>query len=381
MSQIYTSLLKYSQTAKDPFLRNEMGLCMIEYLIRYAQKQPHLFPLLEEYQLGIDASSLNQIDSFRYRLSTLNILMKKNELKKDAMSHLNIEGQLLQLKAIRPTVNFYKGIVEKTAAIYHIEFTRDKEKALEHLKKASVFFASMKNYMGVKQQIYTQNSLGILLRDLGSYTEAITIFESLLHSKPIKENGIALLKVHTSLEKCYAALNLSQKAHYHAKVVNHLQDSINRLRQTEVILEKNYDQRLAENEEKIQRAKAKERSLYQWLLLLIPILGMSILMIFLLYRIYKKSRKEVKKITQLVIKNHIILKDKTKVYINDLLYIKAEDHYIRVYTSDGKNHLVRGKLRDLESQLPPNFVRTHRSYITNRNYIKSFSVNQILIPC
>ena len=60
-----------------------------------------------------------------------------------------------------------------------------------------------------------------------------------------------------------------------------------------------------------------------------------------------------KEIAQLVIKNHIILKDKTKVYINDLLYIKAEDHYIRVYTADGKNHLVRGKLGDLESQLPP----------------------------
>ena len=79
----------------------------------------------------------------------------------------------------------------------------------------------------------------------------------------------------------------------------------------------------------------------------------------------------------MVIKNHIILKDKTKIYINDLLYIKAEDHYIRVYTSDGKNHLVRGKLADLEAQLPPNFMRTHRSYIINRNYIKSFSANQV----
>ena len=93
-------------------------------------------------------------------------------------------------------------------------------------------------------------------------------------------------------------------------------------------------------------------------------------MIFFLYRIYKKSRKEVKKITQLVIKNHIVLKDKTKIYINDLLYIKAEDHYIRVYTSDGKNHLVRGKLGDIAIQLPPNFVRTHRSYITNRNFVR-----------
>ena len=84
----------------------------------------------------------------------------------------------------------------------------------------------------------------------------------------------------------------------------------------------------------------------------------------------KKSQKEVKHISQMVIKNYILLKDKTKVYINDLLYIKAEDHYIRVYTSDRKNHLVRGKLSDLEIQLPPNFVRIHRSYITNRNFVR-----------
>lgn len=31
---------------------------------------------------------------------------------------------------------------------------------------------------------------------------------------------------------------------------------------------------------------------------------------------------------------------------------------------------INNKLGDLENQLPPNFVRTHRSYITNRNYVK-----------
>lgn len=36
----------------------------------------------------------------------------------------------------------------------------------------------------------------------------------------------------------------------------------------------------------------------------------------------------------------------------------------------GKNHLVRGKLGNIAIQLPPNFVRTHRSYITNRNFVR-----------
>ena len=88
---------------------------------------------------------------------------------------------------------------------------------------------------------------------------------------------------------------------------------------------------------------------------------------------------EVQKLKQLVIKNHIILKDKTKVYITDLLYIKAEDHYIRVFTSNGKNHLVRGRLKDLEEQLPPNFIQLHRSYIVNRNFIKGFDAQSVFL--
>ena len=148
---IHTSLLQFSKTVKGPYLRNEIGLCMIEYLIRYAQKQPHLFQLLEEYLLEIDVSSLNQIDSFRYWLANLNILMKKGEWEKDSSSHLEIKEQLLQLKVILPAVNFYKGIVEKNWAIYHIEFTNDEDKALEHLKKASTFFGLINNYIGDKQ--------------------------------------------------------------------------------------------------------------------------------------------------------------------------------------------------------------------------------------
>ena len=65
--------------------------------------------------------------------------------------------------------------------------------------------------------------------------------------------------------------------------------------------------------------------------MLLPTLGITFLIIVLLYFIYKQSRKEVREIKQFVIKNHIIIKDKTKVYINDLMHIKDEDHYIRVF--------------------------------------------------
>ena len=125
---------------------------------------------------------------------------------------------------------------------------------------------------------------------------------------------------------------------------------------------------------------------------LIPIAACLLLLVFLLIWLYKKPQskkvklesekedtlKEVRSLTQQVIKNHIILKDKTKVYINNLMHINAEDHYIRVFTSNGENHLARGRLSNLDEQLPPNFIRTHRSYITNRNFVKQIGKTILL---
>jgi DNA-binding LytR/AlgR family response regulator len=134
-----------------------------------------------------------------------------------------------------------------------------------------------------------------------------------------------------------------------------------------------YEEDYQSKKRELQEMKRHKLTLQKVLFMLLPTLGITFLIIVLLYFIYEQSRKEVREIKQLVIKNHIIFKDKTKVYINDLMYIKAEDYYIRVFTSDGKNHLVRGRLSDLDEQLPPNFIRTHRSYITNRNFVKQIS--------
>lgn len=84
--------------------------------------------------------------------------------------------------------------------------------------------------------------------------------------------------------------------------------------------------------------------------------------------------EELQKVKNIVTEGYIILKDKTKIYLNDLMYVKADDHYLDAVTQDGKRHFVRGKLKQILSELPPNFVQCQRSYIVNINFIKS--VNQ-----
>lgn len=80
------------------------------------------------------------------------------------------------------------------------------------------------------------------------------------------------------------------------------------------------------------------------------------------------ERKEVKRMTSITIKksDKIIF-----VKLEDVSYFEAEEKYVLVHTDNGKE-IIEQSLSKLESKLPSNFIRVHRSYIINTNYIKDF---------
>lgn len=84
--------------------------------------------------------------------------------------------------------------------------------------------------------------------------------------------------------------------------------------------------------------------------------------------LHTSTIEELEKIKQLVIEDHIVLKNKAKIYLNELIYIKSDDHYLELFTTHRKE-FVRSKISELLKQLPPNFAQCHRSYIVNKNYI------------
>jgi len=53
----------------------------------------------------------------------------------------------------------------------------------------------------------------------------------------------------------------------------------------------------------------------------------------------------------------------------DIIYLKAEDKYVRIFTKNGKDHLSEKSMIKLEEKLPDIFIRVHRSFMVNRNYI------------
>ena len=92
-----------------------------------------------------------------------------------------------------------------------------------------------------------------------------------------------------------------------------------------------------------------------------------------------QSKRKIEELKKIVEKDHIILKDRTKVYISDLIYIKADDHYLKLFLVNGKEHFVRGKLSQIKQELPTNFRQSHRSYIVNVNFIKQVNSDYIVL--
>jgi len=60
------------------------------------------------------------------------------------------------------------------------------------------------------------------------------------------------------------------------------------------------------------------------------------------------------------------------VDISEIIYLKADGYLIEVHCIDGSIELIEKPLNNLEQILPSFFIRSHRSYIVNVNFIQSY---------
>lgn len=92
----------------------------------------------------------------------------------------------------------------------------------------------------------------------------------------------------------------------------------------------------------------------------------------------KQVEYEKLQIAKKVEETAIILNNKSKVYLDKLKYIKSDGNYLEFIT-DEKTIIDRNKLKDILDDLPPNFVRIHRSYVVNKNFIQALNSKTIFL--
>ena len=68
-----------------------------------------------------------------------------------------------------------------------------------------------------------------------------------------------------------------------------------------------------------------------------------------------------------------------KIEVADVLYLKADGHYCEIYVLDRK-FIVHSSINELAARLPPKqFIQTHRSYLVNKQKIKSVDLQDSVI--
>ncbi len=121
------------------------------------------------------------------------------------------------------------------------------------------------------------------------------------------------------------------------------------------------------------------------LLALIGIVLLLTVIVVVIFRKYKRSRKktaavleEKERIEETVVKKHVELNNKQWVYLDTLQYMKADRNYVEFYTEE-KRFVDRNVLSSVLEFLPPNFVQVHRSYVINKNFIKTVSSSRVVL--
>lgn len=96
---------------------------------------------------------------------------------------------------------------------------------------------------------------------------------------------------------------------------------------------------------------------------------------------YSKRVGEVDE-EELIIKDAFFIKEKNifiKLKFKDILFIKSEHVYAEIQLKNGQKHVIRGNLNKIITKLNKKFVRVHRSYIVNLDYLEQIDHNTIVI--
>jgi len=98
---------------------------------------------------------------------------------------------------------------------------------------------------------------------------------------------------------------------------------------------------------------------------------------------FKRFEKSIEKLREALKHNpggeKLIFKANNRTYLikpEDIIYFESAGDYVKVNTTEN-NLIVNQTMKELEKTLGSGFVRTHKSYIINKKYVRFIQGNQI----
>ncbi len=181
---------------------------------------------------------------------------------------------------------------------------------------------------------------------------------------------------YNTLSAYYAKLDLGSERKYSAYTNATSKQIINNQKKalTEILHFKNERNELQiENKELFDSLSFTQKNFFI-VLMIVLLLSISVFIVLNRNKKYKELvtiiEEEKHIIAEKVTRKNLVLNNKLTVYLDEVKYLKSDRNYVEFYIDD-KYIVDRNKLSSVMKTLPPNFIRVHRSYIINKNFIKS----------
>lgn len=120
------------------------------------------------------------------------------------------------------------------------------------------------------------------------------------------------------------------------------------------------------------------------------VLGFAVYLIVLIkafFLLYKRVRNNEFKVRQLMkekeaLKTEFITvradRKNHQVKLDDIIYLESLNDYVKIHTTE-QTITTRETISSFEESLPETFVRIHRSYIVNQDYIEKFNTTSVTV--
>lgn len=331
----------------------------------------------------------DSIDLFWYYYYSIGREMKLMEREEAVEDTIRMNGLILEMERHAPS-SFFKAYGFQQKAIYYDVFRQQKEKALELYRRAKELYQSIPYYYAQKGVPGMRFNEAILQYETGQYREALSYF--MQHQRE-EQNMVYQIYGNEWIYKCYEGMGQMDSAYFYFKKMTALKEEVDRSGTALQVNKIEFNYNLEQKEKELSRvlaesSKQKGRS-QTYLIGILIFAGLSLIA----YYLFRKQRKQtdlleeeksetivkLEELKNIVTKDFILLNDKTKVYVSELVYIKSDDHYLHIFLQGGKSVFVRGSLKAMNKKLPPNFKKSHRSYIVNENYISKIHSSSIVL--
>jgi DNA-binding LytR/AlgR family response regulator len=250
--------------------------------------------------------------------------------------------------------------------------------------------AALKEKIGFESNLDVNYAIiGKAYLNINDFKNAITYLSKakIISSKRHLKNEVSdlLVTAYSKLGDFKTALETSTQ-------LSKAKDSVNNLKESEEIAritaqfenekqEKEILQLKQENQEKELLISKKEKNIWKWSLCALLATLATIFLGQKLIRSIKRLKtveQEKEDIAKKVEEIAVVLNNKTKVYLDKLKYIKSDGNYLEFVTDD-KTIIDRNQLKEILNHLPPNFVRVHRSYVINKNFINALNSKSLYL--